>query len=306
MPFPSQDSALDAFMYRIGEQRRYSKYTLRNYGESVSEWFSWLKSEGFGPYTKADKRAARNYVAFLSLKCAHSTIRNKVSALRSFYRFLAQCGEAVEDPFSTVRLPKLSRGLPVFLNRHQTPILLGAPWRMLSEGKIDALKAHRDAVCLELLYGAGLRVGELCSLKWEDVDLPGEVARISGKGGKTRFCPIGGVAAKLLEKWRGEFARPSSRSDYILHSGRGKPLYPRYVQKELKLYLAESGLPVNITPHKLRHTFATHLVNEGVDLRALQEMMGHASLSTTQIYTHLNTRQLVREHRLAHPRARRI
>ncbi len=302
----SQDSALEAFMYRIGEQRRCSKYTLRNYRESIEEWFAWLNSEGFGTYLTADKRIARNYVAFLSLKCAHSTIRNKVSALRSFYKFLMQCGDIETDPFATLRLPKLSRELPVFLSQAKTPLLLEAPWRMLSDGEIDARKAHRDAICLELLYGAGLRVGELCSLKWEDVDLPGKIARVLGKGGKTRFCPIGGVAAKLLLKWRDEYANPTSRSDYILHSDRGKPLYPRYVQKELKLYLIRSGLPINITPHKLRHTFATHLVNRGVDLRSLQEMMGHASLSTTQIYTHLNTRQLVAEHRAAHPRAHKL
>ncbi len=302
----SSQSAFEAFMFRIGEQRRYSKYTIRNYGKSIEEWFVWLNTDGGGiSYLEADKKKARNYVAYLSLKCSHSTIRNKVSAVRSFYKFLMQCGDVEGDPFSTVRLPKLSRELPVFLSEGRTPTLLETPWLLLRDGKISPEKAHRDSICIELLYGAGLRVSELCALKWGDVDMSTGVARVLGKGAKFRFCPVGNVAVELLRKWRADFVPSASASDFILRSERGLPLYPRYVQRELKNYLMIAGLPVNITPHKLRHTFATHLVNGGVDLRALQEMMGHASLSTTQIYTHLNTRKLVEEHRASHPRALR-
>ncbi|MBO5254785.1 MAG: tyrosine-type recombinase/integrase, partial [Opitutales bacterium] len=165
------------------------------------------------------------------------------------------------------------------------------------------ISIHRDALCLELLYGAGLRISELCQLKWKDIDFVRNAAIVVGKGNKTRFCPFGEVAGKLLQKWRKEYALSTDNDAYILHTSQKKPMYPRYVQRALAKYLIQSGLPSNITPHKLRHSFATHLVNEGVDLRVLQEMLGHASLSTTQIYTHLNTKKLVAEHKAAHPRA---
>ena len=149
---------------------------------------------------------------------------------------------------------------------------------------------------MELLYGAGLRVSELCSLKFCDIDFSKATARVLGKGQKTRICPFGAGALELLKIWKEEFCAARGAKDFILFCESGGPVYPRLVQRSLKKYLIEAGLPANITPHKLRHTFATHLVDGGIDLRALQEMLGHASLSTTQIYTHLGTAHLLREH----------
>ena len=294
---------LDAFLVRLQAQKRYSKYTSRNYKKAVEEWLAFLAENGAASPAEASRRIAKHYVARLAEYLEAATLRNKISAIRSFYKFLIQTGSAESDPFSGVKLPKAKKDLPVFLTQTQTPQLLQAPWDEAERGREPRMCALRDALCLELLYGAGLRVSELCALKWRDIDFSRNAATIVGKGNKTRFCPFGENAGDLLKKWRGEFALSTDSNAYILHTPQKKPMYPRFVQRALARYLAVAGLPANITPHKLRHTFATHLVNGGVDLRALQEMLGHASLSTTQIYTHLNTKKLVAEHKAAHPRA---
>ena len=238
------DENIEAFMVRIGQQRRYSKYTLRNYSDSIREWVGWLKICEFsdGSYLSAGRRVARMYVAELSSKLRPATVRNKISALRSFYKFLIQTRAAESDPFELVSLPKMKKDLPICLNEGQTAALLQIPWTLERAGKIDRFRALRDALALEFLYGAGLRISELCA-----------------------------------------------------------PLYPRLVQRELKIYLQFAGLPLSITPHKLRHGFATHLVNADADLRSVQEMLGHSSLSTTQIYTHLSTRKMLEAYNSAHP-----
>ncbi len=294
-------AVLDEFITRLQTQKRYSKYTVRNYRKAIEEWFEFLDEYGFDNPTQASRKTAKRYVAELSNAMETTTVRNKISAIRSFYKFLLQTNSADNDPFSTVKLPKLKKNLPVFLTETQTPSLLQAPWESEKPSPEAIL---RDALCLELLYGAGLRISELCSLKWGNIDFSQNTATVLGKGNKTRFCPFGENAGELLREWKNRFALSTENDAFILHTPQKKKLYPRFVQRALKQYLSESNLPANITPHKLRHSFATHLVNEGVDLRALQEMLGHASLSTTQIYTHLNTKKLVAEHKAAHPRAR--
>lgn len=298
-------SALDEFVFMIGGQRRYSKNTVRNYTDSVHDWLAWIVSAEMagGDFLKADKKTARSYVAELSAKYSHSSIHNKVSAIRSFYKYLIRTGAADSDPFSLVKLPKKGKGLPVFLPESSMPALLSAPRFDGNNGLESKEEAMRDALCMELLYGAGLRVSELCSLKWGDIDLSANIAKVLGKGSKIRFCPFGEKAGELLKLWRADFAKSADFHSPVLTLKNGKTIYPQYVRRMLKKYLAQTGLPSNITPHKLRHSFATHLVNGGVDLRALQEMLGHARLSTTQIYTHLNTGKLLEEYRNNHPRA---
>ena len=294
---------LDEFITHLTTLKRYSKYTARNYKKAVEEWFEFLKENEIYNCTDVSKRVAKRYVINLSETLENTSLRNKISAVRSFYKYLIQSGSAEEDAFSGIKLPKLKKTLPVFLTENQTPSLLQAPWTENSDTN-KQLQALRDALCFELLYGAGLRISELCALKWKDIDFARNAAVVLGKGNKTRFCPFGSVAGELLKRWQNEFALSTNLDAFILHTPQNKPMYPRFVQRCLAKYLASTGLPQNITPHKLRHSFATHLVNEGIDLRALQEMLGHASLSTTQIYTHLNTKKLVAEHRAAHPRAR--
>lgn len=299
------DENVQAFLIRIGEQRRYSKYTLRNYGQSLREWIAWLGQNEFsdGDYLHADKRIARMYVAELASNFKPPTVRNKISAVRSFYKFLIQTHTAERDPFELVSLPKLRRDLPVCLNEKQTVSLLEMPEMLAKVGKIDEFRALRDSLALELLYGAGLRISELCAMKWKNIDAKRNVATILGKGGKTRLCPYGKRAGELLERWRHEGNSPNEMDAEILRTAKGKPIYPRLIQKDLKVYLQMAGLPMSITPHKLRHGFATHLINADADLRAVQEMMGHASLSTTQIYTHLSLKNISKAYRQAHPRA---
>lgn len=280
---------VDAFLVRIGEQRRYSKYTIRNYAESINEWLGWLKNCEFsdGDYLAVDKRIARMYVGELSAKVKTTTVRNKISALRSFYKFLLQTHGVERDPFEFVTLPKLKKDLPICLNERQTEALLQMPWTLEREGKIDKFRALRDSLALEMLYGAGLRISELCALKWRDIDMRRNVARIFGKGGKTRLCSFGESAGRILEAWK-EFGKcPTDPDAEILRTAKGEPIYPRLIQREIKIYLKMAGLPLSITPHKLRHGFATHLINADANLRSVQEMLGHASLSTTQIYIHI-------------------
>ena len=254
------DENIEAFMVAIGEQRRYSKYTIRNYSESLKEWIGWLGNCEFsdGDYLSADKRLARMYVAELSSKLEPATAS-----------------------------------------------LLQMPWTLERSGKIDKFRALRDSLALELLYGAGMRISELCALRWKDIDTRRNVATVLGKGGKTRFCPYGESAGKLLAAWRESGNSPHEPDAQILRTAKGEPIYPRLIQRELKIYLQFAGLPMSITPHKLRHSFATHLVNADADLRSVQEMLGHSSLSTTQIYTHLNIRKMAEVYRNAHPRARK-
>ena len=296
---------LEPFFYWISAQRRYSKYTLRNYAKALRDWFGWLESNEFfgGDPARVPRSLAKNYLVELSSKYAGSTLHNRISAIRSFYGFLVKNSRAESDPFSGVRLPKIRRDLPVFLSEGQMPSLLQCPWTLAAEGKIAPRRAVCDALCLELLYGAGLRVGELCKIRWGDIDESARVIRVLGKGAKVRFCPYGAAAEGVLLRWKSEFAAGIGPEDFVMTTDSGKPIYPRYVQREMKKYLMMAGLPPNITPHKLRHSFATHLVNHNVDLRALQEMLGHSSLSTTQIYTHLGVNRLKQEHRAAHPRA---
>lgn len=305
MPEEKYSDLLEPFLYWIGTQRRYSKYTSRNYKKSLEDWFAWLDGNEFfsGDFMSIGKALAKSYLVELSTKYAGTTLHNHISAIRAFYKFSMKNERAQEDPFSLVRLPKIKRDLPVFLNESQVPNLLECPWILASQGKLKARDAVCDALCLEFLYGSGLRVSELCAMKWGDVDFDKKIIRVLGKGGKTRFCPFSSFASEILVNWRDNFSYDKKIDSIIFVLKKGTPMYPRYVQRRLKNYLLMSGLPLNITPHKLRHSFATHLVNANVDLRALQEMLGHSSLSTTQIYTHLSTKQLIEEHHRAHPRA---
>ncbi len=301
---------LDDFIFRISQQRRYSRYTVRNYRQSVSDWLAWLEQTNYanGDFRKVDKRIARAYVAELGSHYEHTTIHNRISAIRSFYKYLIQIQTLDTDPFSLVKLPKIKKDLPVFLTESAMPSLLFSPRNdeKNTESETKKMEAIRDSLCIELLYGAGLRVSELCNMKWRDIDFSTNTARILGKGSKLRLCPFGEKAGEVLRYWHDNYAIDKSPDANAIMISSEQPIYPRYVQRMIKKYLIKSGLPTNITPHKLRHSFATHLVNNGIDLRSLQEMLGHASLSTTQIYTHLSTKKLVEEHRINHPRARSV
>jgi integrase/recombinase XerC len=200
-------------------------------------------------------------------------------------------------------LPKLEKRLPKFLTEEQMVRLLAGPQRLLENESIDAFTAHRDRLVMELLYGAGLRVSELVGLNYGAVDVAEGVARVTGKGRKERLCPLGRVATALLIKFRDAFARQTGPGAPVIVDSRHERLRVRQVQLMLKRYLALAELPMDLTPHKLRHSYATHLLNAGADLRLVQELLGHAQLATTQVYTHVSVARLKEIYAKAHPRA---
>jgi len=200
-------------------------------------------------------------------------------------------------------LPRLEKRLPQFLTEEQMRRLLAGPQRLLDGQDIDAFTAWRDRLVMELLYGGGLRVSELVALDYGAIDRDGGVARVRGKGGKERLCPLGRVAMAVLEKFRRDHAGDTSPGAPVLVNSRHGRLGVGEVQKLLKRYLALAGLPLDLTPHKLRHSYATHLLNAGADLRLVQELLGHKQLATTQIYTHVSVARLQEIYAKAHPRA---
>ncbi len=298
------DICINSFIEMIGGQRRYSKYTVRNYKKAVQDWYMWLKNNEFfkGDIASVDKILAKNYAAYLIDKYNRATAKNKLSALSSFYKYLLCSNSCEENPFEAIPKPKGEKNLPVFMTESQIPRLLDAPEALLAKGQIGEDDAVRDRICLEVLYGSGLRISELCALKWGDLSLSNPPsARILGKGNKVRVCALTKSTVQLLGLWRKNYRPTCTANDYVFCDTKKNPMYPRHLQRNLKKYLLWANLPSNITPHKLRHSFATHLINAGMDLRSLQSLLGHASLSTTQIYTHIGLKKIRAEYKMAHP-----
>ena len=218
-------------------------------------------------------------------------------------------GHTKASPWLGLSLPKLAKKLPLFLTEEQMRTLLAVPGQLAQNDaggtgeKERAFARSRDEVMLEVLYGAGLRVSELTGLTWGQVDLEEGSARVRGKGDKERLCPLGETAVAILRTHRNNFAVATDFASPVITQANGQPVTPRWVQLRLKIFLKLAGLPLDLSPHKLRHSFATHLLNSGADLRAVQEMLGHARLSTTQVYTHVSIARLQEAHRKAHPRA---
>lgn len=296
---------VEPFLDFVARERRLSDYTVRNYRQAVEEFGRWLAAEKGEPTSPAavDARVIRDYMIEAQRRISRRTLHNRLSALRSFYRFWRRKGVLETNPLTGVVLPRLDRPLPKFLTERQMLALLGGPGRLLENEGIDPFTAWRDRLVMELLYGGGLRVSELVGLNYGQIDFRSGVARVLGKGKKERLCPLGQVAMAVLERFRGEFAAQSGIADPVIISSHQKRLGVRSVQLLLKKYLALAELPADLTPHKIRHSYATHLLDNGADLRMVQDLLGHASLSTTQIYTHVSVSRLQEAHRKAHPRA---
>lgn len=231
---------------------------------------------------------------------AKPTIRLHFAAFRTFYRHLVERHGFEHNPLKEVMLPKLDKKLPVVLTAKQVDSLLTAPLTVPKSNKAPVWMAARDAAILELFYSSGLRLAELASLNVPDVDPYNETVRVLGKGRKERVVPVGALALGAMQKYRHE-ANVNAGPLFINKSR--KRLSTRSVWLSLKRYLAVVGIPSNISPHKLRHSFATHLLDAGADLRSVQALLGHSSLSTTQIYTHVTTERLKKAYDAAHPRA---
>ena len=291
----------------LARECRYSAYTVRNYRQAFDDFHRWLAdptvglwSRGFDALTARDMR---DFVIEAQRRFDRRTLHNHASGLRSFFKFWQQRGKLQRNPLVGVPLPKLEKRLPKFLTEEEIKLLLAGPQRLLENEAIAPHDAWRDRLAMELLYGGGLRVSELVALDYGAIDEGTGVARVLGKGRKERLAPLGRVALGVLKKFRADFARRPTPTSAVLTNSDGSRMTVRAVQKMLKRYLALAGLPMDLTPHKLRHSYATHLLNGGADLRLLQELLGHSQLATTQVYTHVSMARLQEIYAKAHPRA---
>ena len=293
------------FLRALRLERRLSPHTLRSYENSIRHFFLWMQRNPLwkGKLEAIESIDIREYVIESQHELSRKSIHNRVSALRSFYHYLVEHGAVESNPFTGAVLPKTPRSVPKFLTEDQILRLLSGPLELLDQEAISPFQAWRDRLILELLYGGGLRVSELVALDYGMIDERNGVARIRGKGGKERLCPLGKVAMACLRGFGEAFGPDRRPHSPVLIARNGKRIGVRSVQRILKKYLRLAELPMDMSPHKIRHSYATHLLNHGADLRAVQELLGHASLSTTQIYTHVGIARLKEAHQRAHPRS---
>jgi integrase/recombinase XerC len=306
---PPPESVVSSWWAPFGDhlahERRCSPYTVRNYRTAFDDFYRWLAAAGLWGkgIDSLESREIRDFVIEAQRRYGRRTLHNHVSGLRALCRYWMRKGRLKRNPFSGVPLPKLERRLPQFLTEEQAKKLLASPQRLLEGGGCDPFTSWRDRLAMELLYGAGLRVSELVGLNHGSVELGEGTARVLGKGRKQRICPLGRVACAVLKRFGDEFAPAAGPGDPVLCNPNGSRMTVRSVQLMLKRHLALAGLPLDLSPHKLRHSFATHLLNAGADLRIVQELLGHAQLATTQVYTHVSIARLKDVYDRAHPRA---
>ncbi|MEE9248791.1 MAG: tyrosine recombinase XerC [Dehalococcoidia bacterium] len=303
---------LARFIQHLEGERNLSPYTVRNYRTDLAPFFHFLEAEGTGDLEAVDRRLLRRYVVWLiqdrpilltkgTIKRGHAmrSVARKISVLRTFYRFLVREDYLESSPVSRLVLPKLEKRLPTFLSKQQAAKLVEAP------DKAGPL-ALRDRALLELLYAAGLRVSEIAGLDMENIDRKTREARVLGKGSKERLVLMGRSALEALEAYlargRPELAQ-GGRTRALFLNRYGARLSVRSVQNVVRHYSLKEGFGGRVHPHTLRHSFATHLLDGGADLRVVQELLGHESVSTTQIYTHMTTTEIRKTYVKAHPRA---
>ena len=293
--FAKQDP-VERFLRYLSIERNASPETARSYALDLGQFFQQLGHQRVEAVTALE---IRRFVAHLSAQQhARRTIARKLSCLRSFFRYLCREGTLEHNPAAAIPTPRLEKRLPSFLDERQMARLLEAPATSKWQG-------FRDRAILETLYSCGLRVSELVGLNREDLDEISGTVLARGKGKKERLCPIGETALRAIRTYLAR--RPSReklRVPYALFvSQKGTRLTVRQVDRLLVRYVRQAQLPPSISPHSLRHSFATHLLDRGADLRSVQELLGHASLSTTQIYTHVTAQRLKKVYDQAHPRA---
>jgi len=293
--------------YLVAEKNA-SPHTLKSYLNDISQFEGFLKQSGHAEESSnpkidsIDRLAIRSYLGFLyDKKFSASTMRRKLSTLSSFFRFLCREGYLQNNVVKSVPAPKMESKLPSFLSVDEMFRLIDLP-----EG--EGFLAIRDRAMLELFYSTGIRISELVSLKAEDIDRTTQMVKVLGKGGKERLLPFGKkcvVALEEYEKVRSDkIIFTKVNSEYLFLNHRGKGITTRGVRKIIGKYVTTGNFSGKVSPHSIRHSFATHLLEGGADLRSIQELLGHASLSTTQKYTHLTIDKLVETYDQAHPRAK--
>jgi len=299
----SADPLVAEFLTYLRAERDASALTIRNYGAELGAFCVWLegRTKLKCDWARLDIFHIRGYLVYMTERgYDRATIQLKMSALRSFYKWLLRSERVKQNPLVGLTLPKKVRKLPKFLTIQQAESLLNAP--LADKNPDHAFAVWRDKSILEVFYSSGIRIHELVGLNDDDVDMLGEVARIRGKGKKERLAPLGGPAIEALQRYL-ELRRRTARGPLFINQENGGRLTARSIQRLLKKYLIAANLDPSLTPHKIRHSFATHMLDAGADLRSVQELLGHANLSTTQIYTHVTPERLKKVYEKAHPRA---
>ena len=313
------DPAFVRFRRFLLAEKNSSEHTADGYGRDIAQfaWFRWgADAAPPFPWTRATPEDARSFLmAFTRESSRPTTVRRKLASLRAFYRFLVREGDCPANPFSALRGPKIPKPLPKVLTEEETARFLEAPRTELAERRrgenppspAEEYSLLRDAALFEALYSTGCRISEVTPLAWRQIGFSNGAVVVTGKGRKQRLCILGAPALAALRELRSaaESLFPSDSGDDspVFLSERGRAFSPRDAERRMKRHLARAGLPSDLTPHKLRHSFATHLLDGGADLRSVQEMLGHSSLATTQIYTHVSIGRLRDVYRHAHPRA---
>lgn len=288
------DAAVGSFLEYLGVERGASPHTLRSYATDLTEFTAFLTAEKIDGLAGADTRAVRAFLAHLHRRrLSKATIARKLAAVRSCFRFLARRGALEINPARQVRSPRLGRRLPSVLPKDEATQLLDAAPEPTTAGA-------RDRALLELLYASGLRVAEGCGLDLDDLDEARRTVRVLGKGDKERVVPVGETALEALDAY---LAMRGRQRGPLFQNTRGGRLTPRSAHRIVKRLARRAGISQRVTPHTLRHSFATHMLGEGADLRLIQELLGHSRLSTTQRYTHVSPEHLMRVYDAAHPRA---
>ncbi len=294
---------LDQFLHYLKHERRYSQYTIESYQNDLSQFIEYSES-CFNHHKvhprEVDVTVIRNFLGhLLKMGLQKRSVHRKLSSIKSFFHYLFRNGYIVVNPATVVNAPKREQRLPTVLSIEQARKLMKLPDN-------DTFEGLRNRAILELLYGCGLRLGELLNLRFENVDLSNEVIRIVGKRQKERIVPLGSFAGQALQQYleiREQEVHHFEDPSIIFTHENGKKLYPLAVQKMTKELMTQLSEQEHLSPHVLRHTFATHLLDKGADLMAVKELLGHESLSTTQIYTQVSMERLKKVYRQAHPRA---
>ncbi len=290
------DAAIKRYLEHLRVERRYAVGTITNYARELNYLLQFVEPLNLRHWRELRSESLRQLVAREHRRGRESgSLHHLLSACRAFLRFLARTGEIPSNPADTVRAPRLRRKLPQVLDVDEAAALVEIP--------TDGADAIRDRAILELFYSSGLRSAELVGLHWRDVDIDEGLVRVTGKGSKTRVVPVGGKALEALLQLRA-LTSPGS-GDPIFCDRHGSPMKPATVRARIKRWAKSQGVHKRVYPHLLRHSFASHVLESSGNLRAVQEMLGHADISTTQVYTHLDFQHLAKVYDAAHPRAKR-
>lgn len=293
------EQLVSAFLQTLQVERRLSEHTVSAYQQDLSKLFAFFEKNGVMLWHGLNAHAARRFAATLHAQGMHAkSIQRILSASRGFCHYLIKQGKLTNNPFADVRAPKVEKKLPKTLDADQIKSLI----------EIDANDplSYRDKAVMELFYSSGLRLSELCNLNLNELMLDQALVRVTGKGNKTRELPIGRMADKALREWLLQRnGLPLKDLEAVFVSKHGRRINPRTIQQRVKYWAQKQGIDIPVSPHMLRHSFASHLLESSGELRAIQELLGHANISTTQIYTHLDFQHLAKVYDDAHPRAHR-